>query len=150
MARPTPSILICLFCMFLYGCQASETETISKCIPAGSCDSLTTEAPQAKKTAKVFSADSGDAKNGGKLYGRLCATCHGADGNGVEGMMLPQRLSSGVWQQTRSDADIRLVMERGKGQMPAFGYLSMSDTRDVIRYVRTLRVAPASQGGNGY
>ena len=142
--------LTLVFIMLFLGCQASETETISKCVPAGSCDGLAKEENAPKKTAKVFSADSGDAKNGGKLYGRLCATCHGADGKGVAGMILPQNLSSGVWQQTRSDADIRLVLEKGKGQMPAFGYLSMSDTRDVIRYVRTLRAAPANPGGNGY
>ena len=144
------SFLILSLAILSVGCQSSETETVSKCVPAGSCDGLAKEASQPKKTAKVFSANSGDAKNGGKLYSRLCATCHGSDGNGEAGMILPQKLSSGVWQQTRSDAYIRLVLEKGKGQMPAFGYLSMSDTRDVIRYVRTLRAAPASQGGNGY
>ena len=59
--------------------------------------------------------------------------------------MMPQDLSSGVWQQTRSDDQIRSVLARGKNQMPGFGYLSDEDHSSLILFVRSLRVAPRSQ-----
>lgn len=133
------------------GCQTAETETISKCFPAGDCGNSTpvnTSRSAAKKP--VFSADSGDASKGRKTYNRLCVTCHGTDGKGAASMMMVQDLSSGVWQQTRTDAEIRMLLQRGKGQMPAFPQLKANETRNLIRYVRTLRKAPKTNTGSGY
>ena len=150
--QPVRLLSLCSIALFplLFGaCQTAETETISRCIPAGSCgDEIAIPKSPAKKP--VFSADSGDARNGKKLYGQLCSSCHGADGKGAGTMMMVQDLGSGVWQQTRTDAEIRMILEQGKGQMPAFPNLSSGDTRDVIRYVRTLRRVPKSPTGSGY
>ena len=141
--------LVLLFPFLSGGCQTAETETISRCIPAGSCgDDVALPKSPAKKP--VFNADSGDAGKGKQLYEQLCASCHGSDGKGVATMMMVQDLGSGVWQQTRTDAEIRMILTQGKGQMPAFPNLNSKDTRDVIRYVRTLRRVPKSPTGSGY
>ena len=135
----------------LTGCQTAETKTISKCFPAGDCSDASAVEHSSSNTKKpVFSADSGDASEGRKTYQLLCANCHGADGKGVETMMMVQDLSSGVWQQTKTDAEIRMLLQQGKGQMPAFPQLNANETRNLIRYVRTLRKAPKNNTGSGY
>ena len=63
---------------------------------------------------------------------------------------MANRLDSSVWQKTTSDDRIRLVLQKGKGQMPAFPQLKGSAMRDVIQFVRTLKKAPESMRGTGY
>ncbi len=129
------------------GCH-SQDKTISRCIPEGACAELETSSASTK-TALSPAATKGDASKGAPLYQQLCAECHGPSGEGVAGV-LSARFDSGVWQKTTSDDRIRLVLQNGKGQMPAFPQLKGNDIRNVIQFVRTLKKAPASMKGSGY
>ena len=126
--------------ILLLGCLNGDDTTVSHCFPVGSCDSSLPSTPKIKaEKSPVFSAVSGNASKGKTLYIRLCSSCHGSNGKN-SGTLLPvQDLSSETWQQTITDAEIRMTLTRGKGQMPAFPQLSAKETRDLIRFIRTFR-----------
>lgn len=71
----------------------------------------------------------GDATNGGTIYGNTCAVCHGADGSGVSGPALTGTVAG------MSDEDVVDVMLNGKGSMPAQS-LTNQEAADVLAYLR--------------
>jgi mono/diheme cytochrome c family protein len=116
----------------LTGC-GETTPTLSECVPHGECAGLSLD-----NTKAPFTAKDGNAAAGGKLYGKLCASCHGQDGVGV-GVANGISLRAPMWHAARTDNQIRLTVLRGKGsRMPAFA-LSSEELRDVVAFLRTLR-----------
>ncbi len=83
------------------------------------------------------SAQAADPRNGAKLYNMHCAGCHGVRGTarmaGVPDFSRGQALF-------KSDPDLLLTIENGRGVMPAFrGLMSTREILDVLAYLRTLR-----------
>jgi mono/diheme cytochrome c family protein len=61
--------------------------------------------------------------DGQKLFDTNCAKCHGADGTGntVVGKAVGAKDLGGPEAKKLTDADIRMQIEQGKGNMPPFG-----------------------------
>lgn len=84
---------------------------------------------------------SGDATRGSAVYARECASCHGAEGEGVDAVTL----DNAVFQDSVSDGFLRRSIELGRREtpMPSFAAtLTAQEIDDVVTFVRTLRREP--------
>ncbi|MBT9568562.1 MAG: c-type cytochrome [Thiobacillus sp.] len=83
------------------------------------------------------------APNGAKLYGRNCASCHGAKGDG--GIGVPLALAS--FQAGISDDYLRktIVLGRPGRVMPAFSSLSRAEVEAIVAHIRTWNQVPSSR-----
>jgi len=79
---------------------------------------------------------SADIVNGGKLYAKHCATCHGMDGISV----MPDAPNFAHSERIlRPDMFILAAIKEGKNAMPAYlGILKDTEILDVIAHMRTL------------
>jgi len=70
---------------------------------------------------------------GSRVYVANCALCHGANGDGVDGVDLQR----GLFRAARSDEDLRGVITTGvaNGRMPAFD-LRSAELDGIIAYIR--------------
>ena len=90
------------------------------------------------------------------MYDRMCAVCHGPEGNSQQAAILPKfpvmaafPLASGL-ALTRSDGYIFGMITVGRGIMPAYGHqVSYLDRWHIVNYVKQVqgRNAAAGQGG---
>jgi cytochrome c6 len=82
-------------------------------------------------------ASAADVINGGKVYARHCAACHGP--NGMSVMPGAPNLARAE-RMMQSDVALMAALKSGKSAMPAYiGILSDREILDVIAYCRTLR-----------
>ena len=85
----------------------------------------------------------GDAAAGKDVFAKKCKTCHGENGQGNEGMAkLPKTTIAPLDSdevQSKSDADIKMIIVEGKGKMKPVKEISDSDINNVIAYVRTFK-----------
>lgn len=79
-----------------------------------------------------------------EIYKRQCVACHGSGGKG-DGPAAPAfnprpaNLTDTEFMQGRTDAELREVLEVGKGSMPAFGrVLDPADIDSLVVYLREL------------
>jgi mono/diheme cytochrome c family protein len=80
--------------------------------------------------------------DGGRLFQRRCASCHGALGNGGNSMNGPAAdLTDPVLHDRLTDGAIHEVIWRGKGRMPAVSGMREDEMRAVTAHIRTLRRA---------
>jgi len=92
--------------------------------------------------AVVLAAGKGDAEAGHAVFKAHCQMCHGPEGHGnaaLAKMMkttIPDLGSKQV--QALTDAQMREVIEKGKGKMTAVKGLTSAQIDDVIAFVRTL------------
>jgi cytochrome c6 len=75
------------------------------------------------------------------LFVSKCAICHGADGSAKttigKNMKIRDFHSSEV--QKQSDADLKAIITKGKGKMPAFeGKLTEAQIDQLLAYIREL------------
>lgn len=80
--------------------------------------------------------DTGRLDSGAKVYGSLCTTCHGPDGDAVAGI----NLKTGQFKRALTDADLMEVIVRGVPgtAMPA-NKLGNADLLAVITYIRHMK-----------
>jgi len=97
---------------------------------------------------------------GRQIYDRHCAACHGVegDGNGPAAVWLypkPRNFSAGQYKiqstpagSLPSDEDLLRSVTRGLGgsSMPGFAYLSETERREVVSYVKHLTAYTAPDG----
>ena len=83
--------------------------------------------------------------HGAELYGRICAVCHGANGEGYKADQAP-RLAQPDFQASVTDAYLREAIEHGRAgtTMSSWskergGPLSPQDIDELIRFLRTWR-----------
>lgn len=92
--------------------------------------------------ATVAAAPKGNAKAGREVYQAKCQMCHGPNGEGNANLAkmlkatIPPLGSKEV--QSQSDLQLRMVIEKGKGKMPAVAGISAAQVEDVIAFVRTM------------
>ena len=92
--------------------------------------------------ATALAAGKGDAKAGHEVFKAHCQMCHGPEGHGNEALAkmmkttIPDVGSKQV--QALSDAEMREVIEKGKGKMTPVKNLSAAQIDNVIAFVRTL------------
>ena len=102
-------------------------------------------ASEAPALVNPVEASSESLARGGDLYGRYCAKCHGADGNGTgpstHGINAdPRKLW--VWGSAGDAADGYLfsIISNGRTDMPPWGLvLSETERWDLVNYVKTFK-----------
>ena len=83
-----------------------------------------------------------DTAAGKDLYGKKCASCHGASGEGKEAIAkmfnveMKPLTSKDVLSKT--DADLKKVMIEGSGKMKAVKDLDAKGADDIVAYLRSL------------
>lgn len=85
---------------------------------------------------------------GAELYGRMCAVCHGANGEGYKADQAP-RLAQPDFQASVTDAFLREAITNGRNgtTMSAWakergGPLTADDVNELIKFLRTWRKGP--------
>lgn len=85
----------------------------------------------------------GDAELGKVVWVSMCATCHGANGEGgaVPGGAKVPALSDPAWQASVEDRQIARTVMIGKGAMPSFMNQGLDKPKlmGVVAYVRKLK-----------
>ncbi len=83
-----------------------------------------------------------DAAAGKDLYGKKCATCHGAAGEGKDAIakmfQVEMKPLNSKEVQARSDADLKKIVLEGTGKMKPVKDVQAKDADDIVAYVRTL------------
>jgi mono/diheme cytochrome c family protein len=85
----------------------------------------------------------GNAKAGKMVYAQKCQMCHAPDGNGNPGMAAALHVKfiplGSPEIQKMTDAQIKEVITKGKGKMPAVQGITDADISNVIAYIRTFK-----------
>lgn len=85
----------------------------------------------------MFAADAG-----ADTYKAKCQMCHGPAGVPSAGMAKSMNLKDlgSADVQKQSDAELKTIVEKGKGKMTGFaGKLTPEQIDDVVKYVRSLK-----------
>jgi cytochrome c len=84
----------------------------------------------------------GPVERGRAIFSQECAACHDPDsrskkiGPGLKGLFRLDKLSDG---SSPDEANVRALIDRGRGGMPAFGaVLGDSEKSDLIAYLKAL------------
>ncbi len=82
------------------------------------------------------------ADSGTDIYKAKCGACHGAKGEGDtmlgRNLKIPALASPEV--QTKSDDELLAIISKGRKRMPPFDRrLSRDETREVLKFVRSLK-----------
>src|SRR5581483_10241420 len=93
--------------------------------------------PNARTTAQSSRGPSTQAiRHGRQIFGEYCGSCHSVRSSsslaapGFKGFY-------GKHQPRPSDSEIRAIIARGKGKMPAFGNLNPVQIDELIAYLKT-------------
>jgi cytochrome c oxidase cbb3-type subunit 3 len=99
---------------------------------------LPASAQNTKSPAKKNQAGDLAAEDGQKMYGSVCATCHGLDGRGGE---RGPNIATRAEVQLLSDEETLHVLETGLpvAGMPAFGALGVPKISAIVAYLRVLQ-----------
>jgi|SRR5689334_11356864 len=90
----------------------------------------------------LISSYSFAADTGADLYKGKCAMCHGQDGSGNTpmGKNFKLRDLGSADVQKQSDGDLKTIIDKGKGKMPAYnGKLSSTQIDELVKFVRSLK-----------
>lgn len=82
------------------------------------------------------------ADTGPELFKSKCQMCHGPNGNASTTMAKNLKIADlgSADVQKMSDGDLKTMIEKGKGKMPAFGAkLSSTQIDDLVKYIRSLK-----------
>ena len=83
-----------------------------------------------------------DTAAGKDLFGKKCASCHGAAGEGKESIakmfQVDMKPLNGKEVQSKSDADFKKIVMEGTGKMKPVKDLDAKSADDIVSYLRTL------------
>ena len=83
-----------------------------------------------------------DTAAGKDLYGKKCASCHGANGEGKEAIAkvfnVEMKPLTSKDVLSRTDDDLKKVMLEGSGKMKAVKDLDAKGADDIVAYLRSL------------
>jgi mono/diheme cytochrome c family protein len=103
--------------------------------------------PAAAQVKNPVAATAESAANGGKVFARSCAACHGKEGkgDGLAGAKLtpkPSDLTDAEWKHGATDGEIFLVIHDGVKDtgMKAYGSrMTEHELWDLVNYIRSLK-----------
>lgn len=132
---------------------ASWAVMLSGAAAAGQHDEATHRHPEAAKVQNAVPSTPKSIADGGSLYSRSCASCHGkaGTGDGPAAKTLnpkPSNLVDAEWVHGTSDGEIFAVVRNGipKSAMKGFASkLTEHEIWDVINYVRSLSTTAAAK-----
>ena len=84
----------------------------------------------------------GFAEDAAAVYKTKCAGCHGATGAGdsAVGKKLGVKPLNSAEGQKKTDAELKTVISKGNGKMPAFGgKIADGDIDGLVAFIRTLK-----------
>jgi mono/diheme cytochrome c family protein len=91
----------------------------------------------------VGAAWGADAAAGKTLYSAKCRTCHGAEGQGNQGMAKALKVEirdlGSADVQSKSDADLKKAITDGVGKMKPVSGVAGADLDNVVAFIRTLK-----------
>ena len=90
----------------------------------------------------LIAATSAFAADGAALFKSKCAMCHGADARGETsvGKSLKLRDFSSADVQKQTDAELKKIIEDGRGKMPPYKTkLTANETNTLMTFIRTLK-----------
>jgi mono/diheme cytochrome c family protein len=90
----------------------------------------------------LLAATSAFAADGAALFKSKCAMCHGADGKGETSMGKSLKLHdfSSADVQKQTDAELKKIIEDGKGKMPSYkAKLAAGEADALVAFIRTLK-----------
>jgi mono/diheme cytochrome c family protein len=98
--------------------------------------------------AQNSQASAKGGQNAREFFGANCASCHGADGKGIESVGTPN-FTNPAFQKSVGNSELQDAIAHGKGgKMPAWsGELSQTQISEMVNYVRSL--APGATGAGG-
>jgi len=83
----------------------------------------------------------GDTAAGRDLFGKKCASCHGASGEGKDSVAKVFKVEmhnlGSKEVQAKSDADLKKVMIDGMGKMKGIKDVDAKGSDDILAYMRT-------------
>jgi mono/diheme cytochrome c family protein len=83
----------------------------------------------------------GDVTAGRDLFGKKCASCHGASGEGkdsvAKALKVEMKNLGSKEVQAKSDADMKKVILEGTGKMKGIKDVDAKGADDVLAYLRT-------------
>src|SRR3954465_11737200 len=83
----------------------------------------------------------GDVAEGRGLFGKKCASCHGASGEGKESVAKTFKVEirdlASKELQTKGDADLKKIIIEGTGKMKGLKDVNAKSADDIIAYMRT-------------
>ena len=90
--------------------------------------------------APLFAADTAAGKD---LYGKKCASCHGAAGEGKDSVAKTFKVEmkplGSKEVQSKSDSDLKKIVLAGTGKMKGVKDIDAKGADDVVAYMRTLK-----------
>ncbi len=90
----------------------------------------------------LIAATSAFAADGAALFKSKCAMCHGADARGETsvGKSLKLRDFSSADVQKQTDAELKKIIEDGRGKMPPYkAKLAAGEADALVAFIRTLK-----------
>lgn len=106
---------------------------------------------QEAKRSNPVKADGGSRARGKALFGKHCASCHGAEGRGdgpAGGALRPRPTDLAAMAGQHPDGDFAWKIANGRGAMPAWkGVLKEQQIWDVVNHIQGL--APHGTPGHG-
>ena len=90
--------------------------------------------------APAYAADSAAGKD---LYGKKCASCHGAAGEGKDTIAKTFKVElhhlGSKEVQSKSDADLKKIIMEGTGKMKPIKDVDAKGAEDIVAYMRMLK-----------
>ena len=134
-----------------------STEGLADVLPPFTQLDIINEADVVVNLANPVPGDEASVERGAELFLRFCAPCHGPNGDGISGYILPAGYPPYPLNTDRvtefTDGYIYGMIRMGRGNMPAYGHrISHFDRWNVVNYLRVLQgvaTAPAlAEGGD--
>jgi len=133
---------------FQGGKQVVDDEPESPAAPSQSTGGTTSTAVrlQSLERSPITQRDQNN-REGGRLFQRFCARCHGPDGSGTgqrENLPRLPDFTRRAWQAGRSDPQLVVSVLDGKGVgMPSFrAKVLREQARDLVAFIRTFAPSP--------
>lgn len=129
----------------LASCTERDTAALPEWSPADHTNQGSPNAGQIDTTKKRAGMEKLEARGVNDVvlaaWKTNCVRCHGnaGQGDGPDGRALrPPDMTDPAWQRTRVESEMQYAIQKGRGNMPAFGHLPEKTVLGLVQLVRML------------